>query len=129
MSGARPRSKTASLAASRAASDGWPLKLCFDPVLNVEGWQELYPAMLRETFRRIPAEQVQEVSFGVFRMNPDYLKKIQHMRPQASVIHRGIEPRSALSTYSDRSIADIRRTMEDELAKYMDAEKIFFVHG
>ncbi|MGI9256502.1 MAG: spore photoproduct lyase family protein [Salinispira sp.] len=116
-------------AAARAAADGWPIKLCFDPVLAVDGWQELYPRMIRETFARIPAELVQEVSFGVFRMSPQYFKRMQRLRPESPVINHGPRLYDGISTYPDRLIHDIRRTMEDELSKHMIDEKIFFVHG
>lgn len=130
-------------AASRAAADGWPIKLCFDPVLDIDGWEELYPAMIRETFDRIPPSLVREVSFGVFRMNSDYLKRIQRLRRQTPVLRRGIATAARgesgvgvgagvspqLSTYSDGLIREIRRVFEDELSKYMSEEKIFFVHG
>ena len=116
-------------AASRAAADGWPIKLSFDPVLAVDGWEKLYPAMLRETFERIPAERVREVSFGLFRMNPGYLKKIQQMRPASALIRRNISNHGNLASYSDGILSDIRRLMEEELSKYMSSEKIFFVHG
>ena len=116
-------------AASQAVADGWQIKLCFDPVLAVEGWRKLYPTMLRETFARIPAEKVCEVSFGVFRMNTDYLKKIQRMRPNTPILWHNIESAHNLSTYSSPLVSEIRMLMEDELAKYMSEEKIFFVYG
>lgn len=118
-------------AASRAAADGWSLKITFDPVLYVEGWREYYPRMIREIFSRIPAEQVSEVSFGVFRMNPDYLKKIRALRPDTPHLHREYhsDRKEGLSSYSPAIISEIRAVMEDEISRYLPDDRVFFVHG
>ncbi len=116
-------------AASKAASDGWPLKLTFDPVLRVEGWKDKYRSMIRQTFRRIPPELVREVSFGVFRMNADYLKNIRKTRVDSPIIHHSYRRQGDLLSYNSGEIGEVRRFMEDELSVYFADESIFFVHG
>ncbi len=118
-------------AASRAADDGWPLKLTFDPVLALDGWRERYRRAIEETFRRIPADRVKEVSFGVFRMNPDHLKRIRSFRLDAPYLHREYhrDNNAKLESYSPGKIDEIRRFMQDELSRQLPDERISFVHG
>ncbi|AHC15972.1 SPL family radical SAM protein [Salinispira pacifica] len=116
-------------AASRAAEDGWPLKLTFDPVLELENWQDLYGNMIEETFRRIPPEKVQEVSFGVFRMNQDFLKRIRTVRPESPVLYGDFRKTGELVSYAPDFIREVREFMTGRLRAYISPEKIFFVHG
>ncbi len=118
-------------AAGRAARDGWPLKLTFDPIILSENWRELYKNAIRETFLRIPAEQVSEVSFGVFRMNQGYLERIRKIRTDAPHLMRTYHRESAgtLASYRPEEIGEIRRFMEDQLSRHLSDEQIFFVHG
>ena len=70
------------LAARTAAEQGWRLHLAFDPILTPPGWQALYTGLIGECFRRIPADAVDAVTIGVFRMHPEYFK--EHALPAAA---------------------------------------------
>ena len=60
-----------------ALESGWPVRLCIDPVLFVNGWEEIYGRFIDRVFQEIKGEQLLDVTLGVFRMNKDYFKRIK----------------------------------------------------
>ena len=60
-----------------ALESGWPVRLCIDPVLFVNGWEEIYDRFIDMVFHEIKGEQLLDVTLGVFRMNKDYFKRIK----------------------------------------------------
>ena len=39
---------------------GWPVRLCFDPVLRVENWESVYHSYFESVFKRLPAEKIRD---------------------------------------------------------------------
>lgn len=74
-------------AAAQAAEDGWPLRLCFDPVLPVDNWRALYGEMFEQVFRIIDGERVQAVGAGPFRMGSGYFRKLRRSRPDCDLFY------------------------------------------
>lgn len=68
-------------AAGAAARDGWPVRLCFDPLLYTESWREDYAACVDQAFAAVNADSVHSVSIGVFRAPAKALRKISALRP------------------------------------------------
>jgi spore photoproduct lyase len=115
--------------ARRAAQAGWRLRLCFDPVLLEEGWREEYPQAVEETFRAVPAERVEAVSVGVFRMNADFLKRMQRLRPDAPVLHYPYTVSDGLASYEAALRRDAEQVLRSALARHLADGRISFVHG
>lgn len=110
--------------ASAALSEGRRVRLCFDPMLLVPNWKALYCDLFRETFSVLPAEQINDVSLGVFRISKDYLKTMRKNRPCGvtcypyeltdGVYHYGVNRSGEMLTYAS-----------EELQRYLLAEKLF----
>lgn len=116
-------------AAASAARAGFRVRLCFDPVIVGHDWQRRYERCLHEAFSRLPAELVEMASYGTLRMNATQLRRIERDRPSALSLH-GIRRRDGgLSTYDDRVIEEVRKTMGALLSRYLPPERILFVHG
>lgn len=117
------------LAARTAQQSGWRLRLCFDPVLRVPGWEDLYHDCITETFRRLNAEAVEQVSYGVFRLHGDFLDRMRKLYSHSPLLHADYQRRDHLTTYGDEQIEEMRRTMQTLLLPHLDASRITFVHG
>ncbi len=74
-------------AARQAAEGGWPLRLCFDPVLPVDNWRALYAELFEQVFRSIDGEAVQAVGAGLFRMGGSYFGKLRKQRPDCDLFY------------------------------------------
>ncbi|MFP4510317.1 MAG: radical SAM protein [Spirochaetaceae bacterium] len=122
------------LAAREAIRAGWRVRLCIDPVIRTEDWRALYTAFIHEIFSRLPAAQVEEVSFGVVRLAPDFLKRIQIMRHDSDMLYYPFVHESGgdfgdVATYPNEVRTGMKGHVEEELLRYLPREKIHFVHG
>jgi spore photoproduct lyase len=117
------------LCARTAQRAGWRIRLCFDPVLRVDRWQQLYRECIHETFRRLDPAGVEMVSYGVFRLHGDFLDRLRKVRPDSTVIQHPYQRVDGLSTYRDTEIEEVCALMERELRRILPGERINFVHG
>jgi spore photoproduct lyase len=116
-------------AARQAAADGWRLRLCFDPILRTEEWEAQYEEAIEETFRRIPAESIEEISIGVFRLHPDFLARMQRMRHDSRILFDTFEKSHRLVSYEEEEIEAMRSHVAERLSRHVSPDAITFVHG
>lgn len=66
-----------------ALSAGHPVRLCFDPVFTDDTFREDYDLFFEHIFKRLPADKIRDVSYGFFRMNDAFFKRIARYRPNS----------------------------------------------
>lgn len=119
---------SARLASLQAAlEDGWPVRLCFDPLLRVPGWEEVYGAFLDQVAAAVDLESVRDASVGVFRMNRDYLKRIRRQRADSAVIHHPYEVEERIASYPEPQRREMLEFVTGRLHRWMPREKVFVV--
>ncbi len=69
-----------------ALNSGWRVRLCFDPLLPISDWQREYGDLLKELDERDLWSRVEDVSYGIFRMNRDYLRQARRARPDSELL-------------------------------------------
>lgn len=111
-------------AAKRALDQGWPVRLCFDPVLRFPGWEDIYKKFLQETFTALPAEKIRDVSVGVFRMNAEFFKRIKKMRNDSDILHQPYEKTGKIVSYAENDRRELTGTITEMLKNYLPVEKI-----
>lgn len=116
-------------AVTAAAERGWRVRLAVDPVLIVPGWIRAYGDMLDEVARRLPDEAVESVSYGVFRMGADYMRRIASARADSAILHHPFERTGGLVTYSQREIEAVHGVVGDRLRAWLGANRVGFVHA
>lgn len=72
-------------AASFAIKKGFPVRLCFDPMISVPGWKEIYAEMVRELKTALDCTKVKDASVGTFRISRDYLKHMRANFPDSAI--------------------------------------------
>lgn len=117
------------LHARQAADRGWRIRLCFDPVLALPKWKETYSAAVEETFRRLTPERVEEVSLGVFRIHPDYLKRMRKERLDVPLLYHPFSGGERLASYDEALREEMSGHIRGELRRYLPEERITTVHG
>ena len=103
------------LGAIKAAIDaGWRVRLCFDPVVPFDGFEEEYKSLFSRVFSEIPTQKVRDVAIGPFRMGKTYFKRIKKQRPNCDLY------------YNSRAdgISKIDAVIEKELKRFIAKEKI-----
>jgi spore photoproduct lyase len=107
-----------------AIADGWPVRLCFDPVLAIPDWQAAYGALVEETFRRIDPASVRDVTVGVFRMTDAYFDRLRRQRRDLDLVYDPYERQNGTVTYPAARRREIADYMQERLSRFVPAERM-----
>lgn len=116
--------------ASRAARRGWRVRLCFDPVIVTPDWRDRYARALDAVARRLPDGSVEALSFGVFRMHPDFLARLDGAGPRAVRYRESATGRDGgPASYPETVRAEVFDWMSARLGTIFGGDRVFGVHG
>lgn len=77
-------SLNARLSAIRKAYEcGFTVRLCFDPMIYIKDWENIYKNFYEEVFRNIDAGQIYDASYGLFRISASYIKNMRRRHPDS----------------------------------------------
>ncbi|KAA8676337.1 SPL family radical SAM protein [Clostridium sp. HV4-5-A1G] len=111
--------------AKNALDNGWRVRICFDPILYVENWDKYYKKCIEETFRVIPANKIQDVSIGVFRVSKNYFKNMVRLNPRSLLLAYPFEIQDGVCTYSEMHHRKMTNFVYSIVSNYVDRNKIF----
>ncbi len=111
--------------AAQAVRLGHQVRLCFDPMIYLKGWQECYAAMMDEVLYRIDLEKIVDVSVGTFRISQDYLKKMRKQEPDSVVAWFPYQNDQGYYHYPDERMERMERQLVGRLKERIPMEKIF----
>lgn len=111
--------------AARAAEAGFLVRLCFDPMIYVPGWQQYYQEMLEQVFASLAAEKLVDVSVGSFRISQEYLKKMRRQQPDSAAAWFPYEMEDGYYHYPKALMKEMEQYLVQRLLEYLPAEKIF----
>ena len=111
-------------AAARALAQGWEVRLCFDPVIPVPGWRDIYREFFAETFATLHPEAIRDASIGVFRMNGEYFSRLKKIRPDSDLPFQTYEREGKTVTLPHARRLEITAEIESQLQAYIPREKI-----
>lgn len=113
------------LDAVRAAiDDGWPVRLCFDPVLAVPSWKSVYGELLEETCRRIDPTAVRDVSVGVFRMTKGYFQRMRRQRRDTPLLYGEYVQEGTTVTYPSGQREEMTAFLRQRLGEHFNEDQI-----
>ncbi len=116
----------ARLSSIKAAIDnGFPVRLCFDPMLYVPGWRDAYRDLCDTVRASIPMEKLRDVSIGTFRISQDFLKSIRKQHPDSAIIQYPFENRDGYYSYSAFRNREMVGFLLSEIKKDLPEGKIF----
>lgn len=111
--------------AAEAAKDGWHIRLCLEPVLYIDGWQEAYKTLLEQTFDKISPGSVIDVSLGEFRVSAEYLKIMRKQRKDSEVIFYPYTAENGICRYDTELSEKMLGFIKEELLSYVKEENIY----
>lgn len=116
----------ARIAAAREALDaGFPVRLCFDPMIYVPGWKEKYEKMLQLVKELLPLNKIRDISVGSFRISNDYLKSMRKAMPDSAVVQFPYENHQGYYQYPKKMEDEMEQFLEERLEKVAPGKRIF----
>ena len=112
-------------AASCAMEKGFPVRLCFDPVLYFPEWKKSYTEMCEEVKHSIDLSRIKDVSIGTFRISSEYMKKLRKGLPGSLICQYPFENHGGVMEYPDPVRNDMENTLVTLLQSLISQEKIF----
>lgn len=111
--------------AAQMAQKGYPVRLCFDPMLYVPDWKQYYSQMLDQVFDNISMKNIVDVSVGTFRISQDYLKNIRKQAPKSAVIWFPFQTENGYCHYPKELVEQMECFLIQKLEEQISREKIF----
>ena len=112
------------LASIKEAIDaGWKVRVCIDPVIYNEDFNELYPPLIDQLFNTIDAAKLFQLTLGSFRMSSVHLKKIKKLR-RSDIAYYPYEVKDNIVSYGKTIEQNILHVMTQHATKYIPKERI-----
>ncbi len=114
--------------ATEALRLGFPVRLCFDPMIYIPDWKEKYGKMLDKVKEKFSysLDCLYDISIGSFRISQDYLKKIRRVQKNSAVLNFPFENVSGVYQYPQKLMEEMEGFLKEQLENDLPAEKIFF---
>ena len=119
-----PPLKSRIRAVKQALDHGWPGRLCFDPVLLVDNWYEVYTEFFNQLFLEINKDQLIDVTLGVFRMNKDYYKRIRKRDTRSDLYYRDYSVEGNTVAVNKKERVDALHKLRSHLNNFLPIKKI-----
>jgi len=105
----------------QAIDSGWKVRICVDPILRTPNWQLHYSALVEVLSDKISLEKLHDISIGSFRMNSEFLGKIQSMRSDEALLYYPFERKSGIAVYpaqeNDEMVDFLRECLKQKVAE------------
>lgn len=104
-----PSAQSRIAAIKKAVEQGWRVRICFDPILHIPNAEMAYMKLVDELASQIQLTSIDSFSLGVFRMNQDFLKRMQHQRKDNALLFHVFEKTDDTVSYAK----DIKKKLID----------------
>lgn len=112
--------------AKQAAKQGLPVRLCFDPILDIPNAEEEYSTLVEQVFSVLHPEEITDISLGVFRLSCDYLKQLRKAKPACAISHYPYETTAGVCHYPTQRCDTLLFTVKKALLQHgIKQEQIF----
>jgi len=104
---------------------GWTVRICFDPMIKVENFYEIYGEMVRETFKEIDSKKILDVSIGTFRISKEYMKRMKNNRKNSLILNYPFQCQDGVYSYPLDENSKMLGYMKNLILEYVEESKIF----
>ena len=104
---------------------GWTVRICFDPMIKIDNFYQIYSEMIDETFKKISGDKILDVSIGTFRISKEYMKRMRKNRVNSLILNYPFQCLNGVYSYSEKENEEMLNFIKEKILKYVDKEKIF----
>ncbi|MBP5252450.1 MAG: radical SAM protein, partial [Lachnospiraceae bacterium] len=91
----------------------FPVRICFDPMIYVRNWREIYSSMIGKVAAGADLSKVKDISIGTFRISDQYLKNMRKKYPDSAVAQYPYVNEEGYYQYPD----EVRLSMEEHIKR------------
>lgn len=110
---------------SNAIDKGARVRLCFDPMIYVKDYENVYGEFINELKDNIDLTRVTDFSIGTFRISEEYLKRMRKVMPDSEIAWFPYEIKDGYAQYPEEIDKGMQSFMKNELMKITREEKIW----
>ena len=111
--------------AGKLIAQGWTVRICFDPVIHIENFNDIYGDMIEETFLKLDREKILDISIGTFRISKEYLKRMKKNRQNSKILFYPFQCESGVYTYDAQRRNKMMEFMKNKVLEFVEEKKIF----
>lgn len=105
---------------------GWLIGLRFDPLIYIEGFEEVYADFFDNIFTHIKLQNLHSVTLGTFRLPTDYFRKIVKLYPDERLFAAKLATtEQKMMSYEDRIRQSLLNFCQDKILSYVPPELYF----
>ncbi|MEW6773666.1 MAG: spore photoproduct lyase family protein [Bacteroidota bacterium] len=101
-----------------ALNNNFNVMLCFDPLIHIQNFQDIYSDFFEKIFKEINPSSIKATSVGTFRMNNEFLKRIRKNGNTSDLYFYQYEVKNKIVTYPESLKNDLIIFVKKELSKY-----------
>ncbi|MBP7021489.1 MAG: hypothetical protein KBC30_06710 [Planctomycetes bacterium] len=107
------------MAAKKSVQAGFSVAFHFDPIIPIDGWEDLYKETVEQLFTTIPASSIAWISLGIFRIFPGLRDTIRQRHPYSQVLLGEILPSfDGKLRYFKKIRVDVYKKMKQWIQNY-----------
>jgi spore photoproduct lyase len=107
-----------------ALDSGWQVRLCFDPIILIDDWFEIYSLFLKRLFQEINGSHLRDVTLGVFRMNKDYFNRIRKRETRSDIYFSDYAIENGIVVVDGEKRRSSMETLVNILTEFVPKDKI-----
>ena len=112
-------------AVSRAIESGCKVRICFDPMILTDGWEDIYGRLADQVASKIDMNKLTDVSVGCFRISKEYLSSMRKRCLDSEIAWYPYVIRNGVAQYEEDTDKKMQEFMYKRLVRHIAEEKIF----
>jgi len=109
-----------------ALKDGWKVRLCFDPILYYNNWENDYLELFNKVKSSLNLDQVLDITVGTFRMSNDYFNRIRKSKPNSGLFYQNYKNENGIVSIDSKKKNSIFKLVSDNFSNYLPQNKIHY---
>jgi len=110
-----------------ALNDGWKVRLCFDPILYYNNWENDYLELFNKVKSSLNLDQVLDITVGTFRMSNDYFNRIRKSKPNSGLFYQNYKNENGIVSIDSKKKNSIFKLVSDNFSNYLPQNKIHYL--
>ena len=112
-------------AVKAALEAGANVRLCFDPLMHIEDFADVYGRFMEQVSSAVDLNAVRDISLGTFRISADYVRRMRKNGPLSEAAWYPYDNKGGVMSYPEVKADAMTDLVMKELLKHTERRKIY----